>query len=192
MSSLGGGSPAGLGRGMSLDAMSRERRIAELKRAAADHALARDGGTRREATVQVLRSLWEIAAADGAPIEALAVVNKLIQALEALNTGATPALLQASGPNNGEPPRLAGAGADMALAAALVDALNEYERMPIQEAVDYVAAKRGLRAATLKSIRQKLKSKNSKDPASQHYHTALETIAAQADPIRAIRAQLMK
>jgi hypothetical protein len=177
---------------MILDATSRERRIAELKHAAADHALARDAGTRREATVSVLRSLWEIAAADGAPIEALSVVNKLIQALEELNSGGSPALLKPSGPENGEPPRQAGASADLALAAALVDALNEFERMPIQEAIDYVAAKRGVRPATLKSIRQKLKSKTSKDPGSTHYHTALATIAAQSDPIRAIRAQLMK
>jgi hypothetical protein len=162
-----------------------------LKRAAADYALARDASTRRDATVTVLRSLWEIAASDGAPVEALAVVNKLIQALEALNSGDTPALLKPSSHENGEP-RQTAATADLALAAALVDALNEFEKMPIQEAIDYVAAKRGLRPATLKSVRQKLKSKTSNDPGSKHYQTALATIAAQSDPIRAIRAQLMK
>jgi hypothetical protein len=174
-----------------LDAKPREYRIGSLKRAAADYALARDADTRRDAAVTVLRSLWEIAADEGAPMEALAVVNKLIQALEALNAGETPALLKASSAESGEG-KPTGATADMALAAALVDALNAFEKMPIQEAIDYVAAKRGLRAATLKTIRRKLKSKTSKDPASQHYQTALATIAAQSDPIRAIRTQLMK
>ena len=81
---------------------------------------------------------------------------------------------------------------DVALAAALVDALNQYERMPIQEAIDYVAAKRGLSANNLKNIRQRLRSKTSKDAGQPHYQAALTTIAAQPDPARAIRVQLMK
>jgi hypothetical protein len=174
-----------------VNAKPQEFRIGSLKRAAADYALSRDPGTRREATVTVLRNLWEIAADVGAPVEALTVVNKLIHALEELNAGETPPLLKPSSEEGGDG-KPSGATPDQALAAALVDALNEFEKMPIQEAIDYVAAKRGLRAASLKSIRQKLKSKTSKDPGSQHYQTALATIAAQSDPIRAIRAQLMK
>ena len=73
-----------------------------------------------------------------------------------------------------------------------MDALNQYERMPIQEAIDYVAAKRGLTAAMLKTARPRLRSKTSKDPGQTHYQMALSTIAAQSDPMRAVRAQLAK
>ena len=79
-----------------------------------------------------------------------------------------------------------------ALDDQMVDALNQYEKMPIQEAIDYVAAKRGLSANNLKNIRQRLRSKTSKDSGQPHYQAALTTIAAQPDPARAIRVQLAK
>jgi hypothetical protein len=162
-----------------------------VKRAAADYALARDGDGKRAATVSTLRALWELAAASGAPVEGLTVVNKLIQDLEDLNRGNTPAIFELGKENAGEK-KPTGASADLALAAALVDALNQYEKMPIQEAIDYVAAKRGLSANNLKNVRQRLRSKSSKDAAQPHYQAALSTIAAQPDPARAIRVQLMK
>jgi hypothetical protein len=174
-----------------MDAREKDVRIADVKRAAADYALARDGEGRRAATVSVLRALWELAANSGAPVEGLSVVNKLIQALEELDRGTTPALLEA-GKENAAEKKSSGASADLAMAAALVDALNQFEKMPIQEAIDYVAAKRGLSANNLKNIRQRLRSKSSKDAGQSHYQTALSTIAAQPDPARAIRVQLMK
>jgi hypothetical protein len=174
-----------------MDAREKDARIAYLKRVAADYALARNGDGRRAATISTLRALWELAAASGAPVEGLAVVNKLTHALEELNRGTTPALLEASKENASEK-KPAGASADLALAAALVDALNRYEKMPIQEAIDYVAAKRGLSASNLKNARQRLRSKSSTDAGQPHYQAALSTIAAQPDPARAIRVQLMK
>jgi hypothetical protein len=174
-----------------MDAREKDVRIANVKRAAADYALARDGDQRRVATVSTLRALWELAAASGAPAEGLTVVNKLIQALEELNRGATPALLEL-GKDSAADKKPTGASADLALAAALVDALNQYEKMPIQEAIDYVASKRGLSAANLKNARQRLRSKTSKDSGQPHYQAALSTIAAQPDPARAIRVQLAK
>ena len=173
-----------------MDAREKDVRIADVKRAAADYALARDGDGRRAATISTLRALWELAAASGAPVEGLSVVNKLVQALEELNRGTTPALLEAGKENGGE--KRSGASADLALAAALVDALNLYEKMPIQEAIDYVASKRGLSANNLKNVRQRLRSKSSKDAGQPHYQAALTTIAAQPDPARAIRVQLAK
>ena len=174
-----------------MDAREKDARIAEVKRAAADHALARDPESRRTATIETLRALWAIAAGSGAPVEGLAVVNKLVQALEELN-GGTPSTLFELGKESSGEKKSSGASADLALAAALVDALNQYEKMPIQEAIDYVAAKRGLTAANLKSARQRLRSKTSKDSGQPHYQAALSTIAAQPDPARAIRVQLMK
>jgi hypothetical protein len=174
-----------------MDAKEKDVRIAALKRSAADHALARDAEGRRAATISTLRALWEIAAGSGAPVEGLAVVNKLVQALEELDRGVTPALFEI-GKENAAEKRATGASADLALAAALVDALNQYEKMPIQEAIDYVAAKRGLSANNLKNIRQRLRSKTSRDSGQPHYQAALSTIAAQPDPTRAIRLQLMK
>ncbi len=174
-----------------MDAREKDVRIANVKRAAADYALARDGDGRRLATVSTLRALWELAADAGAPAEGLTVVNKLIQALEELNRGTTPALLETA-KDNAADKKVTGASADLALAAALVDALNTYEKMPIQEAIDYVAAKRGLSANNLKNIRQRLRSKTSKDAGQPHYQAALSTIAAQPDPARAIRVQLAK
>jgi hypothetical protein len=175
-----------------LDAKTKDSRIGELKRAAAEYALARTPQARREATIAALRGLWEIAAVGGAPVEGLAVVNKLVQALEELNRGETPALLKPDAEAAVERKPATGASPDLALAAALVDALNQYERMPIQEAIDYVAAKRGLRASILKSVRARLKSKSSTDSGQAHYRAALTTIAQQPDPARAIRTQLMK
>jgi hypothetical protein len=174
-----------------MDSREKEARIAEVKRAAAEHALARDSEGRRAATVSTLRAVWQLAAGAGAPVEALAVVNKLIQALEELNRGTVPSLFEAAGHGNGDK-KAAGASPDVALAAALVDALNQYERMPIQEAIDYVASKRGLNASNLKNARQRLRSKTTKDSGQPHYQAALSTIAAQPDPTRAIRVQLMK
>jgi len=174
-----------------MDAREKDVRIANVKRAAADHALARDGATRRAATIATLRSLWELAAHAGAPVEGLAVVNKLVQALEELDRGTTPALFEI-GKDEAADKKASGASADLALAAALVDALNQYEKMPIQEAIDYVASKRGLSANNLKNVRQRLRSKTSKDSGQPHYQAALSTIAAQPDPARAIRVQLMK
>lgn len=174
-----------------MDAREKDVRIADVKRAAADYALARDGEGRRAATVSALRALWEIAAGAGAPVEGLAVVNKLVHALEELDRGTAPALFDLGKENAGEK-KSSGASADLALAAALVDALNQYEKMPIQEAIDYVAAKRGLSANNLKNIRQRLRSKSSNDSGQPHYQAALSTIAAQPDPARAIRVQLMK
>jgi len=174
-----------------MDAREKDVRIANVKRAAADHALARDGDGKRAATIVTLRALWELAAASGAPVEGLAVVNKLVQALEELNRGTTPALLEVS-KDGAADKKLAGASADLALAAALVDALNRYEKMPIQEAIDYVASKRGLSANNLKNVRQRLRSKSSKDAGQPHYQAALSTIANQPDPARAIRVQLAK
>ena len=173
-----------------MDARERDVRIASVKRAAADYALAREGDAKRVAAVSTLRGLWEFAAASGAPVECLSVVNKLVSALEELNRGTTPALFEL-GKDSAEK-KASGASADQALAAALVDALNQYEKMPIQEAIDYVAAKRGLTAANLKNIRQRLRSKTSKDSGQPHYQAALTTIAANPDPARAIRVQLMK
>ncbi len=174
-----------------MDAREKDVRIADVKRAAADYALAREGRGKREATIATLRALWEFAATSGAPVEGLAVVNKLIQALEELNRGTSPALFDL-GTENASEKKPSGASADLALAAALVDALNTYEKMPIQEAIDYVAAKRGLSANNLKNIRQRLRSKSSRDSGLPHYQAALSTIAAQPDPARAIRVQLMK
>jgi len=174
-----------------MDAKDKEIRIAEVKRAAADHALARDPQTRRSATISTLRALWELAAVSGAPVEGLSVVNKLIQDLEELNRGTVPALFEVDKESAAEK-KSSGASADLALAAALVDALNQYEKMPIQEAIDYVAAKRGISANNLKNARQRLRSKTIKDAGQPHYQAALSTIAAQPDPARAIRVQLMK
>jgi hypothetical protein len=178
------------------DANAREQdvRVADVKRAAADYALARDARGRRDAIVASLRALWEFAASAGAPVEGLSVVNKLIRSIEDFNRGETPALFQNDEADAAAAEKKAPATStpDVALAAALVDALNQYERMPIQEAIDYVAAKRGLAAAMLKTARQRLRSKTSKDPGQAHYQTALSTIAAQADPMRAVRAQLAK
>lgn len=174
-----------------MDAREKDVRIADVKRAAADYALAREGAGKRVATIATLRAVWEFAAASGAPVEGLSVVNKLIQALEELNRGAAPALFEPGKEDGGEK-KPSGASADMAMAAALVDALNQYEKMPIQEAIDYVAAKRGLIASNLKNVRQRLRSKTTKDAGQPHYQAALSTIAAQADPARAIRVQLMK
>ncbi len=174
-----------------MDAREKDVRIADVKRAAADYALAREGDGKRAATISTLRALWEFAAASGAPVEGLSVVNKLIQALEELNRGTAPALFELNKDGAAEK-KASGASADQALAAALVDALNQYEKMPIQEAIDYVAAKRGLTANNLKNIRQRLRSKSSKDAGQPHYQAALTTIAAQPDPARAIRVQLAK
>ena len=174
-----------------MDAREKDVRIADVKRAAAEHALARDAEGRRLATVSALRALWDLAAGSGAPVEGLIVVNKLIQALDELNRGAMPALFELGKESSAEK-KSTGASADLALAAALVDALNQYEKMPIQEAIDYVAAKRGLSANNLKNVRQRLRSKSSKDAGQPHYQAALSTIAAQPDPARAIRVQLAK
>jgi hypothetical protein len=174
-----------------MDDREKDVRIAGVKRAAADYALAREGDGKRAATISTLRALWEFAAAAGAPVEGLTVVNKLIQALEDLNHGKSAALFDLHKDGAAEK-KAAGASADQALAAALVDALNQYEKMPIQEAIDYVAAKRGLTASNLKNIRQRLRSKTSKDSGQSHYQAALTTIAAQPDPARAIRVQLAK
>jgi DNA-binding phage protein len=174
-----------------MDAREKDVRIASVKRAAADYALAREGDGKRAAVISTLRGLWEFAAASGAPVEGLSVVNKLISALEELNRGTCPALFELSKESAAEK-KASGASADQALAAALVDALNQYEKMPIQEAIDYVAAKRGLTAVNLKNIRQRLRSKTTKDSGQPHYQAALTTIAAQPDPARAIRVQLMK
>jgi hypothetical protein len=175
-------------------AKEQDARIAEVKRAAADYALAREPQERRHAVIANLRALWEIAASSGAPIEGLAVINKVIQAIEELNNGGSPALFHSDAAAASVPEKKTGATStpDVALAAALVDALNQYERMPIQEAIDYVAAKRGLAAAMLKTARQRLRSKASKDPGQAHYQMALSTISAQSDPMRAVRAQLAK
>jgi hypothetical protein len=169
-------------------------RIADVKRAAADYALAREPEGRRKAVVANLRALWQLAAAAGAPVEGLTVVNKVIQAIEELNGGGAPSLFQidANAANALDKKAPATSTPDVALAAALVDALNQYERMPIQEAIDYVAAKRGLTSALLKTARQRLRSKTSKDPGLTHYQMALSTISAQSDPMRAVRAQLAK
>jgi hypothetical protein len=174
-----------------MDAKEKDARIADVKRAAAEHALARDVETRRAATVSTLRAVWQIAAGAGAPVEGLAVINKLIQALEELDRGTTPSLFEIGKENAGEK-KSTGASADLALAAALVDALNQFEKMPIQEAIDYVASKRGLNAGNLKNARQRLRSKTSKDSGQPHYQAALSTIAAHPEPARAIRVQLMK
>jgi hypothetical protein len=173
-----------------MDAREKDVRIAGVKRAAADYALAREGDGKRAATISTLRALWEFAAASGAPVEGLTVVNKLIQALEDLNHGKSAALFELK--DGTAEKKAAGASADQALAAALVDALNQYEKMPIQEAIDYVASKRGLTANNLKNIRQRLRSKTSKDSGQSHYQAALTTIAANPDPARAIRVQLAK
>jgi hypothetical protein len=179
--------------GKTEDARERDSRIAEIKRAAADYALAREPEQQRNAAIANLRALWEIAASAGAPIEGLSVINKVIQAIEDLNSGGSPSLFQTDTSDAAADKKGAVASTpDVALAAALVDALNQYERMPIQEAIDYVAAKRGLAAAMLKTARQRLRSKTSKDPGQAHYQTALSTIAAQSDPMRAVRAQLAK
>jgi hypothetical protein len=168
-------------------------RLSDVKRAAAAYALAHDDEGRRDAVIASLRALWEIAASAGAPIEGLSVVNKLIQAIEELNSGGSPALLEGTASGSGaEKKALVASSPDVALAAALVDALNQYERMPVQEAIDYVASKRGLSAAALKTARQRLRSKTSKDAGQSHYQAALTTIAAQSDPMRAVRAQLAK
>lgn len=174
-----------------MDAKEKDARIADVKRAAADHALARDPEGRRHATVATLRAVWQVAAGAGAPVEGLAVMNKLIQALEELDRGTVPSLFEVAKENAGDK-KSAGASPDLALAAALVDALNQYEKMPIQEAIDYVAAKRGISPVNLKNVRQRLRSKTTKDAGQPHYQAALSTIAAQADPARAIRVQLMK
>jgi hypothetical protein len=176
------------------DAREKDSRIADVKRAAAEYALAREPEDRRNAVVANLRALWEFAASAGAPVEGLTVVNKVIQAIEELNSGGSPALFQTDGTAASvvEKKGPATSTPDVALAAALVDALNQYERMPIQEAIDYVAAKRGLTAVMLKTARQRLRSKTSKDPGQAHYQMALSTIAAQSDPMRAVRAQLAK
>ena len=174
-----------------MNTKEKDARIAEVKRAAADYALARSADDRRAATVSTLRAVWEIAATAGAPIEGLSVINKLVQAIEELNRGLLPPLLAEVSGNPAEK-KASGASPDLALAAALVDALNQFEKMPIQEAIDYVAAKRGLSANNLKNARQRLRSKTSQDAGQAHYRTALTTIAAQPDPARAIRAQLMK
>jgi len=174
-----------------MDARERDARIAEVRRAAADYALARDAEARRGATIATLRAIWEIAATAGAPVEGLTVVNKLVQSLEELSNGGKPALLTEAA-NTAAGKKAPGASPDLALAAALVDALNKYEKMPIQEAIDYVAAKRGISAAGLKTARQRLRSKTSRDSGQPHYRAALATIAAQPDPARAIRTQLMK
>ena len=175
-----------------MNAMQNDARIGGIKRAAADYALARDPKARRDAVVATLRAVWEIAATAGAPVEGLAVINKLIQAVEELKTGETPSLLQPEAPAPVEKKPGAASTPDVALAAALVDALNQYEKMPIQEAIDYVASKRGLSAGLLKTARQRLRSKASKDSGQTHYRTALSTIAAQSDPARAIRVHLAK
>jgi hypothetical protein len=167
-------------------------RTAEVKRAAADYALARDPRARRDAAIASLRSLWEMAASAGAPVEGLMVVNKLIQAIEELNRGTTPSLFQIEEMTAQEKKGAGSSTPDLAFAAALVDALNQYERMPIQEAIVYVASKRGLSAVALKTARQRLRSPTSKDGGQSHYRTALSTIAAHADPARAIRTQLAK
>ncbi|HVZ00877.1 MAG TPA: hypothetical protein VHA35_15325 [Dongiaceae bacterium] len=175
------------------DAREKDGRIAQVKRAAADYALAREPEGRRNAVIANLRALWELAASAGAPVEGLTVINKVIQAIEELNSGGAPALFHTDGSAAAaEKKAPATSSPDVALAAALVDALNQYERMPIQEAIDYVATKRGLAAAMLKTARQRLRSKTSKDPGQAHYQMALSTIAAQSDPMRAVRAQLAK
>jgi hypothetical protein len=176
------------------DAREKDSRIAEVKRTAADYALAREPQDRRQAAIANLRAIWEIAASAGAPVEGLAVINKVIQAIEELNNGGAPTLFHsdAAAAPAGEKKGPATSTPDVALAVALVDALNQYERMPIQEAIDYVATKRGLAAAMLKTARQRLRSKASKDPGQVHYQMALSTIAAQSDPMRAVRAQLAK
>lgn len=176
------------------DARERDKRIADVKRAAADYALAREPQDRRQAVVANLRAIWEIAASAGAPVEGLTVINKVIQAIEELNDGGTPALFHSAAASTPAAEKKAPTTStpDVALAAALVDALNQYERMPIQEAIDYVATKRGLAAAMLKTARQRLRSKASRDPGQAHYQMALSTIAAQSDPMRAVRAQLAK
>ena len=168
-----------------------EARIGQVKRAAADYALAREPHARREAVVASLRALWDMAAASGAPVEGLTVVNKLIQAIEELDRGGKPALFEAEVTPREKKPSAA-SSPDVALAAALVDALNQYEQMPIQEAIVYVASKRGLNAGELKTARQRLRAKATKDSGHTHYRTALATIAAQADPARAIRVHLAK
>ena len=119
---------------------------------------------------------------------------RVIQAIEELNDGGTPALFHSAAASTPAAEKKAPTTStpDVALAAALVDALNQYERMPIQEAIDYVATKRGLAAAMLKTARQRLRSKASRDPGQAHYQMALSTIAAQSDPMRAVRAQLAK
>ena len=169
-------------------------RFADIKRAAAEYALAREPEERRNAAIANLRALWELAASAGAPVEGLTVINKVIQAIEELNKGGSPSLFQidANAAAAAEKKAPATSTPDVALAAALVDALNQYERMPIQEAIDYVATKRGLTAAMLKTARQRLRSKTSKDPGQAHYQMALSTISAQSDPMRAVRAQLAK
>jgi len=169
-------------------------RIADVKRAAAEYALAREPRDRRNAVIGNLRALWELAASVGAPVEGLTVVNKVIQAIEELNNGGAPLLFQVDGNAVAAAEKRGPATStpDVALAAALVDALNQYERMPIQEAIEYVATKRGLTAALLKTARQRLRSKTSKDPGQAHYQMALSTISTQTDPMRAVRAQLAK
>src|SRR3954452_24395302 len=117
-----------------MDAREKDVRIADVKRAAADYALAREGGGKRQATISTLRALWEFAAASGAPAEGLSVVNKLIQALEELHRRTAPALF-ILGKDNADDKRATGASADLAWAAPLVDALNQFEKMPIQEAI---------------------------------------------------------
>jgi hypothetical protein len=176
------------------DAKEKDSRIADLKRAAAEYALAREPEARRNAVISNLRALWGLAASAGAPVEGLTVINKVIQDIEALNKGGAPSLFQTDGAQAPAPEKRGPATStpDVALAAALVDALNQYERMPIQEAIDYVATKRGLAAAMLKTARQRLRSKTSKDPGQAHYQMALSTISAQSDPMRAVRAQLAK
>jgi hypothetical protein len=180
--------------GSAVDSGAKEQdtRAADVKRAAADYALARDPRARREAVISTLRSLWEMAARAGAPVEGLTVVNKLIQAIEELNGGGMPSLFQIDELASQEKKSAGSSTPDLALAAALVDALNQYERMPIQEAIVYVASKRGLNAGALKTARQRLRSPTSKDGGQSHYRTALSTIAAQSDPARAIRTQLSK
>src|ERR1700761_6743331 len=56
--------------------------IADVKRAAAEYALAREPEARRNAVIGNLRALWELAASAGAPVEGLTVINKVIQAFE--------------------------------------------------------------------------------------------------------------
>ena len=167
-------------------------RIADVKRAAADYSLARDARGRRDAIVANLRALWQIAASAGAPVEGLSVMNKLIQAMEEFDRGETPALFEIEQAAPKEKKAAATSSPDVALAAALVDALNEYEKMPIQEAIVYVASKRGLDAGELKTARQRLRAKTTKDAGQAHYKTALATIAAQSDPARVIRSHLAK
>ncbi len=97
-----------------MDAREKDVRIADVKRAAADYALAREGDGKRAATISTLRASLGFAAASGAPVEGLAVVNKLIHALEELNRGTSPALFELSKEGAAEK-KPTGASADRAL-----------------------------------------------------------------------------